>query len=255
MAKQNWKGSALIAPIPPAMVSCGSMESPNIITVAWTGILNTIPPKTYISLRPSRHSYKLIKESGEFVINLSTRSLVYAADFCGMRSGADHDKFALMGLTAEKAPQLDNCPMILQSPVNIQCKVTSILPLGSHDMFMADIIGVCVDEACIDRAGKLTIDRCQLAAFAHGEYFAVGEKLGAFGDSVRKKKMKPAKEPMLKPTKAEMQAKPASQAKAEPQAKPPRQGTAPKKHRAEGSQAPQKAPRRSKPPKGFRVKG
>ncbi|GEM_PF-37132 len=203
MAKQNWKGSALIAPIPPALVSCGSMQNPNIITIAWTGILNTIPPKTYISIRPSRHSYNLIKESGEFVINLTTRSLVYAADFCGMRSGADHDKFALMGLDPERAPELDDCPMIAQSPVNLQCKVTSIIPLGSHDMFMADIIGVCVDEAYIDKKGKLNLDRCQLAAFAHGEYFAVGEKLGAFGDSVRKKQSKPGREPMLKPVKAD----------------------------------------------------
>ncbi len=251
MAKQNWKGSALIAPIPPAMVSCGSMQNPNIITIAWTGILNTIPPKTYISVRPSRHSYKLIKESGEFVINLTTKPLVYAADFCGMRSGADHDKFALMGITPEKAPELNDCPMILQSPVNIQCKVTSVIPLGSHDMFMADIIGVCVDETYIDKSGKLTIDRCQLAAFAHGEYFAVGDKLGSFGDSVRKK-AKQGRAPMLKPVNLQATSKPsiAQQPKAAQSKPQPRAGNNKYNH----TDKPFAKANRKKSPKGFRAK-
>lgn len=260
MAKQNWKGSALIAPIPPAMVSCGSMQSPNIITIAWTGILNTIPPKTYISVRPSRHSYKLIKDSGEFVINLTTRALAYAADFCGMRSGADQDKFALMGLEAEKAPQLEDCPMILQSPVNLQCKVTSIIPLGSHDMFMAEIVGVCVDEAYIDKKGKLNLDRCQLAAFAHGEYYAVGEKLGAFGDSVRKKQSKPGREPMLKPPKPAVNGKPAQQVAkgsdgtAPAASRPQSQTGSPShktRHKAAAAQGTRKPPRG----KGYKPKG
>lgn len=189
MHKVSWRGGALIAPLPPVLVSCGTIEKPNVLTIAWTGIINTLPPKTYISVRPTRFSYDLIKSSGEFVINLTTSQLVKAADFCGVRSGRDFDKFAVTGLKTEKATKV-TCPMIEQSPVSIECKVTDTVPLGSHDMFIADIIAVNVDEQYIDKSGKLHLDRCGLAAYAHGEYFELGKKIGSFGYSVRKKSKK-----------------------------------------------------------------
>lgn len=189
MGKIKWKGGALLAPVPPALVTCGTMEKANVLTVAWTGILNTKPPKTYISIRPERWSYPMIKESGEFVINLTTTELVKAADFCGVRSGKDIDKFAVMGLKTLKATEV-NCPMLEQSPVSIECKVTNCVSLGSHDMFMADIVAVNIDEALLDENGKLHLDKAQLAAYSHGEYFALGKKLGYFGFSVKKKRKK-----------------------------------------------------------------
>lgn len=193
MAKISWKGGALLAPLPPVLVSCGGMDRPNLITVAWTGILNTIPPKTYISVRPERYSYPLIRESGAFVINLSTASMIRAVDFCGVRSGRQMDKFAATGLHAEPSPLL-GCPMVAESPLALECRVTQQIELGSHTMFLADILGVQVEESLLDREGKLHLDRCGLAAFAHGEYFKLGEKLGSFGFSVRKKK-KPRRPP------------------------------------------------------------
>lgn len=191
MAKLKWKGGALVAPVPPAMISCGSEAdgTSNIITIAWTGIVNTVPPKTYISVRPSRHSYKLIKESGEFAINLTTSSLVRHADFCGIYTGAKVNKFEKCGLTKEIASEI-SCPLIAESPLSLECKVTDIIPMGSHDMFLADIVAVDVDEKLLDKDGKLHLDKAGLVAFAHGEYFALGEKLGTFGYSVKKKKKK-----------------------------------------------------------------
>ena len=186
MAKVSWKGGALIAPLPPVMVSCGKDDNKNIVTVAWTGIINTIPPKTYISLRPSRHSYGIIKESGEFVINLTTASLVRAADYSGMYTGAKKDKFKECSLTPEPCECVD-CVSIAESPLSLECRVTSITSLGTHDMFVADIVGVRVDESLIDKNGKLHIERAGLAAYAHGEYFELGRKLGAFGFSAVKK--------------------------------------------------------------------
>lgn len=191
MEKVVWKGGALLAPVPPVMVSCGPAERPNIITVGWTGITNTIPPKTYISLRPERYSAPLIRESGVFVINLTNSPLVKAADFCGVRSGKNVDKFAEMKLTAKPGPAT-GCPMIAESPLSMECRVTDIIPMGSHDMFLADIVSVLVDSAYLDKAGKLHLDRCGLVAYAHGEYFELGRKLGSFGFSVRKKPL-PAK--------------------------------------------------------------
>ena len=187
MAKVNWKGGALIAPLPPVMVSCGSMEKANVITVAWTGIINTIPPKTYISVRPSRHSYGLIKESGEFTINLTPASLIRSADYCGIYTGAKVDKFEKCGFTKEEGDKV-SCPSIAESPLRLECKVTEIIPLGTHDMFLADIVSVGVDESLLDEKGALHLDRAGLAAFAHGEYFELGKKIGSFGFSVRKKK-------------------------------------------------------------------
>ena len=189
MAKISWKGGALIAPLPPVMVSCGTGDKKNIITVAWTGIINTVPPKTYISVRPSRHSYGIIRDSGEFVINLTPTSLVRAADYAGMYTGAKKDKFAELSLTAEDCENV-SCPAIAQCPLSLECKVSEIIPLGTHDMFLADIVGVRVDEGLLDKNGRLCIERADLAAYAHGEYFALGRKLGKFGFSAAKKKKK-----------------------------------------------------------------
>lgn len=189
MSKIKWKGGALIAPIPPVMVSCGTMEKANMLTIAWTGILNTTPPKTYISVRPTRYSHELIKENMEFVINLTTTNMIKSADFCGVRSGREVDKFEHTGLTTEPATVV-KCPMITQSPISIECRVTEIVPMGSHDMFIADILAVNVDEKFIDNDGKLHIEQCSLAAFAHGEYFTLGKKIGSLGFSVRKKRKK-----------------------------------------------------------------
>ena len=185
--KIKWRGGALVAPVPPVMVSCGDMEKSNILTVAWTGIINTVPPKTYISVRPSRFSYKMISESREFVINLTTSALIKTADLCGTYTGAKVDKFAKYSLTKAPADEV-KCPMIAESPLSLCCKVTDVIKLGSHDMFLADILSVYVDGSLIDKDGKLHLERADLAAFAHGEYYALGKKLGDFGFSVRKKK-------------------------------------------------------------------
>lgn len=190
MGKIKWRGGALTAPAPPVMVSCGTMEKSNIITVAWTGIINTVPPKTYISVRPSRYSYDLIKESGEFVVNLTTADLIKKADFCGIYTGAKVDKFAKCGFDKEEASEV-SCPVIAQSPLSLECKVTDVIELGSHHMFLADIVAVDVDEELVDAKGKLHLDRAHLAAFAHGEYFELGRKIGYFGFSADKKRKNP----------------------------------------------------------------
>ena len=187
MAKIKWRGGALLGPVPPVMVSCGDMEKSNIVTVAWTGILNTIPPKTYISLRPSRYSYEIIKEKREFVINLTTAELVRAADSCGVYTGRKVDKFAKYSLTKTEGFEV-SAPVIGECPLSLECKVTDVVPLGSHDMFIADIVAVDVDESLLDKEGKLHLDRAHLAAFAHGEYFELGKRIGTFGFSVKKKK-------------------------------------------------------------------
>lgn len=197
MSKIQWKGGAMLGPLPPVMVSCGTMEKSNIITIAWTGIINTIPPKTYVSIRPTRHSYEIIKESGEFVINLTTSALAKSADTCGVYTGRKVDKFARCGLTKEES-SLVSCPMIAESPLSLCCRVTEILPLGSHDMFLADIVGVEVDPALIDENGKLCLDRAGLCAYAHGEYYELGRRIGTFGFSVKKKGKRPAKAPGAK---------------------------------------------------------
>ncbi len=186
MPKQIWRPNTLISPVPPAMVSCGTVEEPNIITVAWTGVVNSDPPMTYISVRPQRYSHGLISASGEFVINLTTRGLVRVADICGVKSGRDFDKFTELGLTPLPASTI-SAPLIAESPVSFECRVEEVKPLGSHDMFIARITAVQVDEELIDKSGKLRLDRAGLAAFAHGEYYALGERLGTFGFSVRKK--------------------------------------------------------------------
>ncbi len=189
MSKVKWKGGTLLAPVPPVMVSCGDMESSNIITVAWTGIINSEPPKTYISVRPSRHSYNIIKERGEFVINLTPSRLVRSVDWCGVYSGKNVDKFAKCKLTKEVANEVA-APVIAECPVALECKVTDIVPLGTHDMFVADIVAVDVAEELIDEKGKLHLEKAGLTAYAHGDYFALGKKIGSFGFSVKKKQNK-----------------------------------------------------------------
>ena len=186
MEKVSWRGGALVAPVPAVMVSLGDMEKSNIITVAWCGITNTVPPKTYISVRPERHSYKILKEKREFVINLTPSSLTKKADFCGMYTGKKVDKFKECGFTKEKSSKID-APMIGECPISIECKVTDIIPLGSHDMFLADIVAVNVEKSLLE-GDKLCINRAHLCAFAHGEYYKLGERIGKFGFSVKKKK-------------------------------------------------------------------
>lgn len=187
MSKIFWDGGALLAPVPPALVSCGTLENPNVLTIAWTGIINTKPPMTYISVRPSRYSYNIIKESGEFTINLTTSAMCKTADFCGVRTGFKVNKFEKCGITAVSAVKI-NAPIIEECPVSIECIVREIKPLGTHDMFISEIVGVDIEEKYIDSKGKLNLQQCGLAAYAHGEYFALGRKLGDFGFSVRKKK-------------------------------------------------------------------
>ncbi|MBE6707530.1 MAG: flavin reductase family protein [Ruminococcaceae bacterium] len=189
MSKIKWKGGALLAPVPPAMVTCSDGEKDNIITIAWTGIVNTNPPKTYISVRPTRHSYEMIKRSGVFAINLTTEELVRSADWCGVYTGAKVDKFSKCKLTREEASEID-CPLIAESPLSLECRVTDIIPMGTHHMFLADIVAVDVDESLIDDKGKLNLQRAHLAAYAHGDYFGLGKRLGSFGFSVAKKKHK-----------------------------------------------------------------
>ena len=186
MAKQTWKGSTLLNPEPPVLVSCGSMEAANLITIGWTGTICTQPSMVSISVRPERHSYQLIKASGEFVINLPTRKLVRAVDWCGVKSGRDYDKFAEMKLTPLPASTV-SCPILAESPVNLECQVTQVIPLGSHDLFLAKVTAVDVDEALLDEKGKLCLERADLIVYSHGEYFSLGKQLGTFGYSVRKK--------------------------------------------------------------------
>ncbi len=187
MSKIKWKGATLLAPVAPALVSCSDGERDNLITVAWTGIINSEPPKTYISLRPERYSYDIIKKSGEFAINLPSSHIVRSIDFCGCRSGRDTDKFAACALTKETASEI-SCPIVGESPLSLECRVFEIVPLGSHHMFMADIAAVDADERYIDENGRFHIEKCSLAAYAHGQYFALGKKIGSFGYSVKKKR-------------------------------------------------------------------
>jgi len=187
MSKIKTKGGALLAPVPAVLVSCGTMEKSNILTVAWTGIINSDPPMTYISVRPERYSYPIIKQSGEFVINLVTKELTAACDWCGVRSGKDYDKFAETKLTPQRSFEL-SCPSIAQSPLSIECKVRKSELLGSHEMFIADILSISIDESLVDESGRFRIEECGLTAYAHGQYFSLGDRLGSFGYTVRKKK-------------------------------------------------------------------
>ena len=192
MAKKIWKSGTFIYPIPAVMVSCGDMENSNIITVAWTGILNTNPAKVYISVRPERYSYNIIKEKKEFVINLTNKDLAYATDWCGVKTGAKVDKFKEMHLTKEEC-EFVSAPAIKESPVSIECKVTDIKEFGSHHMFIADVMSIDADEKYINEKGSFDISKCNLIAYTNGGYYELGHKIGKFGFSVEKKKKKKQK--------------------------------------------------------------
>ena len=188
MAKIQWKPGTMVYPLPAILVSCGSKEEDfNLITISWTGTINTNPPMLYVSIRPERHSYKIIKESGEFVINLTTKSMAFATDWCGVKSGKDYNKFKEMKLTAIPATHI-NCPMIAESPINIECRVTQIIPLGSHDMFMAEVINVHASSEFLDPiTGAFDMQKAELIAYSHGNYYELGQQIGRFGHSVQKK--------------------------------------------------------------------
>lgn len=188
MTKQSWKGSTLLNPEPPVLVSCGTLEKPNLLTIGWTGTICTQPSMVSISVRPERYSYGLIKASGQFAINLPTEALVRAVDWCGVKSGRDTDKFAACGLHAEAGSVLAGCPILAESPLNLECRVTQVIPLGSHDMFLADVVACDVSEELLDANGRLCLEKAKLIVYSHGEYLALGRRLGTFGYSVKKKK-------------------------------------------------------------------
>ena len=187
MSKVTWKSGTFLYPLPAVMVSCGDMDKSNIITVAWTGIINTDPAMCYVSIRPSRYSYEIIKNTKEFVINLTTKDLSFPTDWCGVKTGAKVDKFKEMHLTKEKA-QFVKCPMIKESPVSVECRVKDIVELGSHHMFVAEILAINADEKYIDEKGAFDISKCDLIAYSNGNYYSLGKKIGKFGFSVQKNK-------------------------------------------------------------------
>lgn len=191
MAKQTWKPGNMVYPLPAVMVSVGDKNGEtNIVTVAWTGTICTNPAMLYISVRPERYSYHMIKESGEFVVNLTTEKLAKVTDYCGVRSGRDVDKWRDMNLTRGKANELSYAPIIEECPVNIECKVEEIKELGSHHMFLAKVVSVQVSDEYMDEKGKFCLNETGLLAYSHGEYLGLGRKIGTFGYSVKKKKKK-----------------------------------------------------------------
>lgn len=186
MAKQTWKPGNMLYPVPAVMVSCQKEgEKPNIITVAWAGTICSDPAMLSISVRKERYSYDIIKETGEFVVNLTTKSLCRATDYCGVRSGRDVDKFQEMHLTPQPSEKI-KAPGILESPVNLECRVKEVKPLGTHDMFLAEIVAVHIDDTYMDEKGRFDLNAAGLVAYSHGEYYELGEKLGTFGFSVNK---------------------------------------------------------------------
>lgn len=190
MARTYWKPGTMIYPLPAVMVSCGqNPEEYNIITVAWTGTINSEPPMCYISVRPGRHSYDIIKRSGEFVINLTTEKLAKATDWCGCRSGNKYNKWQEMNLTPAPA-KLVKAPIVEESPVNIECRVKNVVELGSHHMFIAEVLNVSVDDAYLDENGAFRFSKANPLVYSHGHYFGMGKKIGKFGWSVQKKKRK-----------------------------------------------------------------
>ena len=187
MSKQAWKPGNMLYPSPVVMVSCKDGDAPaSIITIAWTGTVCSDPVMLSVSIRPERHSHAIIERTGEFVVNLVSQKLAYACDWCGVKSGRDFDKFKEMKLTEYKSEFMDT-PAIAESPVNIYCKVVKTERLGSHDMYIAEVVGVTVDDEYMDENGRFALEACDLVAYSHGEYFELGEKLGKFGYSVKKK--------------------------------------------------------------------
>lgn len=189
MGKQIWKPGNMLYPLPAVMVSTADKKGEdNIITVAWTGTVCTNPAMLYISVRPERYSYHMIRESGEFVVNLTTERLAKATDWCGVRSGKDTDKWKETGLTRGKAVNLKFAPIIEECPVNIECRVTEVKELGSHHMFLAEVMAVQADMSCMREGGKFELNAAGLIAYSHGEYFSLGKSHGNFGWSVKKEK-------------------------------------------------------------------
>jgi flavin reductase (DIM6/NTAB) family NADH-FMN oxidoreductase RutF len=191
MAKVDWKPGTMIYPLPAVMVSIGETpEEYNIITISWTGTICSDPPMCYISVRPGRHSYAILERTREFVINITTKDLAFSTDWCGVKSGRQHKKFEEMKLTPGLASKV-KAPTIEEAPINIECKVTQIIKLGTHDMFMAEVVNVKADEAFIDeKTGAFDLEKAQPIAYSHGQYFTLGKRLGKFGFSVEKKKRK-----------------------------------------------------------------
>ena len=193
MEKEIWKPGTLIYPVPAVMVSCGKLNGEkNIITIAWTGTINTNPPMTYISIRPERYSYNIIKKTNEFVINLVTEETAFACDYCGVRSGKDIDKFKEMKLTAQKA-NIISAPIISECPINIECKVKNIIELGSHSMFIAEVVSINASKKYIDSKGKFHFNKSKPICYSHGSYFSLGKEIGYFGYSVNKNNNKSKK--------------------------------------------------------------
>ncbi len=185
MKRRDLNPGTLLSPLPAVMVSVGDMENANIITVAWTGILSSEPPRAYVSVRPSRHSHKMLLEKGEFVINLTTEALAYATDYSGIYTGAKVDKFEKLSLAKAKS-KVVSAPTIAESPLALECRVFERLSFGTHDVFMADIVNVSADESLLDEKGRICLEKAGLMAYAHGEYYALGEKIGKFGFSATK---------------------------------------------------------------------
>lgn len=189
MEKITWKGGTLLAPVPAVLVSCGTVEKPTALTVAWTGIISSDPPRLYISVRPERNSYGIIKETGEFAVNMLPSSFVKSLDYCGIKTGKTEDKLAKRHLTPLPCTNI-SAPQIAQSKITLECKVCEIKPQGSHDMFIADIVSVNIDKELIDEKGRLKIEQAGLLTYAHGTYFALGKKIGTFGFSCKQKREK-----------------------------------------------------------------
>ena len=187
MARKHFSGGALTAPVPPVLVSVGDEESANIITIGWTGILATVPPRTYISVRPERHSHEILMQKKEFVINLAPAYLVKKVDFCGIYTGAKVDKFEKCEFTKAKSSKV-SAPTIAECPIALECRVYDVICMGTHDVFLSDIVSISCDESVIDENGKIRFDKADLLAYAHGEYYRLGEVLGKFGFSATKKK-------------------------------------------------------------------
>lgn len=221
MARKILKAGVLTAPLPPVLATVGTGDEANIITIGWTGILSTHPPRTYISVRPERHSHSLLRRHGEFVINLTTVDMAKKVDYCGIYTGAKVDKFKECGFTKVDSREVA-IPSIGECPLSLECRVVEVIPMGTHDVFIADVVAVSVDDSILDEDGKLRFDKAGLLAYAHGEYYALGEKVGRFGfstDKPKKGEKKPTAKSVAKPT-AKSGAKSSAKPAAKPNAKP-----------------------------------
>ncbi len=187
MSKISWKPGTMLSPVPPALISCGTLDEPNVMTAAWTGIICTDPTLVYVSIRPSRYSNEIIRKTGEFVINIPTKQLAKAVDLCGVKSGRDINKFKLTQITPIKCSKID-APQIEESPVSIECIVKEITSFGTHDMFLAEVVAVDIDEKYLDKNNALNLQKAGLIAYAHGFYYELGKQIGKFGWSVEKPK-------------------------------------------------------------------